>query len=223
MNRSLTRNILRAARGVPEVDAPFTLLVEVEHVFSREAFADAPAPWSPGDDFAEVMGGVWLRSNSDGTQTAVVTGVGPKQLPAADGGDWTDEEVWTVTTADADVFAWLDDKPHRVTWALGRSDVVIEREPYVGHPHEAVSDYWHRFYLRHWFTPERRADGRYGVTLACAPNDSWFSGPWPLADASSRLLASFGGRAHVRTVEVRDASDQRVPHGVSLMQRLSHL
>ncbi|MEV7891582.1 hypothetical protein ACWD3I_25085 [Streptomyces sp. NPDC002817] len=223
MNRSLTRNILRMARGVPTSEAPFAHLVEVEHVFSREAFADAPAPWSPGDDFAEVTGGAWLRDNGDRTQTAVVTDIGPRQLPAADGGKWTDEEVWTVTTADADVFAWLDDKPHRVTWALGRPDVTIEREPYAGHPHEAVADYWNRFYLRHWFTPESRADGRYGLTLACAPNDSWHSGPWRLADASSRLLKSLGGRASVRTVHVPGASDQRVPHSVSLMQFLSHL
>ncbi|MEW2434228.1 hypothetical protein AB0952_08605 [Streptomyces caniferus] len=222
MNRSLTRNIIRAARRTPDSDQGFRHLVQVEHTFPGDTFTDAPAPWSPGEGFTEVAGGAWLRRNSDGTQTAVVTDVGPKQLPAADGGVWTEEEVWTVTSADSEVFAWLDDKPHRVTWALGRADVEIVREPFTGHPHETEAHYWHEFYTRHWFMPELRTDGRYGLTLACAPNDSWELGPRPLADACGRLMAAFGGRAVVRNV-VADDADWRTPAPVSLMRRLTRI
>ncbi|MER5988076.1 hypothetical protein [Streptomyces sp. NPDC001787] len=222
MNRSLTRNILRSAHQAPSSTSPFAHLVEVEHTFPAGAFADAPAPWTPGDDFTEVTGGAWLRENADGTQTAVVTGVGPKELPAADGGKWTEEEIWTVTSADPSVFAWLDDKAHRITWALGREDVEITREPYAGHPAEAYGDYWHEFQLRHSFTPAPRADGRYTLTLACAPNSSWWNGPWPLTDASSRVMDTFGGHARVRTVTGPDARTT-IPAPVTLMRRLTRI
>ncbi|MFE1190215.1 hypothetical protein [[Kitasatospora] papulosa] len=223
MNRSLTLNIFRAARRTAVSTSPFTHLVEVEHVFPAGAFADAPAPWTPGEDFAVVTGGVWLRKNADGTQTAVVAGVGPKELPAADGGKWTEEEIWTVTSADPDVFAWLDDKAHRVTWALGREDVEITREPYAGHPVEAHDDYWHAFQLHHGFTPTLRTDGRYALTLACAPNGSWWNGPWPLADASSRVMDTLGGRARVRTVTNPGARTTITPAPVALMRQLARL
>ncbi|TLQ39183.1 hypothetical protein [Streptomyces marianii] len=221
MNRSLTRAVQQAVRLVPHGDDPFTHLVEVEHLFPSYAFSDAPARWTPGEGFTEVMGGAWIRDNADGTQTAVVTGVGPKQLPAADGGTWTEEEIWTVTSADPAVFAWLDDKPDRITWALGREDVEIVREPYQGHPAEAWETYWYRFSLENRFVPERRADGRYTLTLACAPNDGWDGfGPLSLADASSRVLATFGGRATVRT-SVSSSTSGRVPHPVTLMRMLT--
>ncbi|MFH0246410.1 hypothetical protein ACGRHY_29215 [Streptomyces sp. HK10] len=223
MNRSLTRNILRAAYRTPVSDHPFRHLVQVEHVFPTEVFADAPRPWSPGEDFTEVMSGTWLRSNDDGTRTAVVAGVGPKQLPAADGGPWTEEEVWTVTSADPEVFAWLDDKPHRVTWALGRPDVEIAREPYATHPQATVDAYWDAFWRRHWFTPDRRPDGHYGLTLACAPNyGAWEWGPRPLATVSGRIMAALGGRAVVRNVTLTgDAPHWRSPKPVSLMRCLA--
>ncbi|MEV1040542.1 hypothetical protein AB0J01_28410 [Streptomyces sp. NPDC050204] len=221
MNRSLTRSILRAARQAPADTSPFTHLVEVEHVFPAGAFTDAPVPWTPGDGFTAVTRGAWLRENADGTQTAVVAGVGPKKLPAADGGKWTEEEVWTVTSADPGVFAWLDDKAHRITWALGREDAEITREPYAGHPAEAYDKYWYAFQLRHRFTPALRADGRYALTLACAPNSSWWNGPWPLADASSRVMNSFGGRAHVRTVTGPNTRTAIVPAPVTRMRQLT--
>ncbi|GLF99940.1 hypothetical protein [Streptomyces yaizuensis] len=200
MNRSLTRNIISAARRTPDSTEPFTHLVEVEHLFPATAFADAPARWTPGEGFTEVAGGAWLRVNADGTRTAVVTGVGPKELPAADDGTWTGEEVWTVTSADPGVFTWLGDKPHRITRALGREDAEIVREPYEGHPAEAGETYWYSFGLKHGFTPVQRADGRYSLTLACAPNASWWNGPWRLVSASGRILKAHGGRAVVRTV-----------------------
>ncbi|MFD7556476.1 hypothetical protein ACFV9E_18300 [Streptomyces sp. NPDC059835] len=223
MNRSLTRNIIGAARRTPDSAEPFTHLVEVEHVFPDSAFADAPARWTPGADFTEVAGGAWLRENADGTRTAVVTGVGPKQLPAADGGTWTKEEVWTVTSADPDVFAHLDDKPHRITWALGREDVEIVREPYEGHPAEAWEEYWYAFQLRHRFTPARRTDGRYTLTLACAPNGTWWEGPWPLLHACNQVLKALGGRAVVRCVTVNDASPTATPAAVYQMRQQTPL
>ncbi|MEO3978948.1 hypothetical protein [Streptomyces sp. CAU 1734] len=219
MNRSLTRNIISAARRTPDSAESFTHLVEVEHLFPAGAFGDAPGRWTPGEGFTEVAGGAWLRVNADGTRTAVVTGVGPKELSAADGGPWTDEEVWTVTSADPDVFAWLGDKPHRITWALGREDVEIVREPYEGHPAEAWETYWYSFELKHGFTPVRRGDGRYTLTLACAPNASWWNGPWPLVSASDRILKSHGGRAAVRTVT--SAHPSATPATVYRMRRLS--
>lgn len=218
MNRSLTRSIISAARRTPDSTEPFTHLVEVEHAFPASAFTDAPARWTPGEDFAEVAGGAWLRQNADGTRTAVVTGVGPKELPAADGGEWTEEEVWTVTSADPDVFAYLDDKPHRVTWALGREGVEIVREPYEGHPAQAWEEYWYSFDLKHRFAPVPHGDGRYTLTLACAPNSSWWYGPWPLAAASNRLLKAHGGRATVRTATAVGAT---VPTTVQRMLRLT--
>ncbi|MFF4205518.1 hypothetical protein ACFYZ8_33270 [Streptomyces sp. NPDC001668] len=220
MNRSLTRQILRAARQTPDSAEPFRHLVEVDLFFGEAAFADAPEPWSPGAGFVEVMGGAWLRGNADGTQTAVVAGVGPKELPAADGGPWTEEEVWTVTSADPDVFAYLDDKPHRVTWAFGRLDVEIVREPYATHPQAAVDAYWEKFYRKWWFLPELREDGRHSVTLGCAPNDSWEHGPWPLARACGRLMSALGGRATVRRTVNPDAHRSVVPQCVTQMRSI---
>ncbi|MGW7463717.1 hypothetical protein ACWGJT_03190 [Streptomyces xantholiticus] len=221
MNRSLTRNILRAAHRTPRSDQRFAHLVEVDITFAAGAFTDAPAPWSPGEGFREVAGAAWIGGNADGTQTAVVAGVGPKELPAAGGGVWTDEEVWTVTSVDTAVFAWLDDKPDRVTWALGREDVEIERLPYSAHPHKVVADYWHEFYMEHGFIPERLAGGMYGLTLACAPNHSWEYGPRPLADACRRVVAAFGGRAAVRAVTREEVPEWRTPAPVSLMRNLA--
>lgn len=220
MNRSLTRQILRAAARTPRNgEQPFRHLVEVEHVFPAGCFADAPAPWTPGSDFTEQANGAWLRDNSDGTQT----GVGPKRLPAADGGTWTEEEVWTVTTADSEVFAWLDDKAHRVTWALGRPEVEIARTSYSGHPHEAYADYWHEFQMEHGFTPAVRADGRYVLTLACSvshTDDDWY-GPSALARAVARLLAEFGGRSKVRTATLDESSRWPAPAPVRTMRSLN--
>ncbi|MFI7089495.1 hypothetical protein ACIBUR_38655 [Streptomyces anulatus] len=220
MNRSLTRQILRAAARTPQDgERPFRHVVEVEHVFPPGSFADAPAPWTPGSDFTEQANGAWLRDNGDGTQTAVVTGVGPKQLPAADGGTWVEEEVWTVTTADSEVFAWLDDKAHRVTWALGRPDVEIARTSYSGHPHEGHADYWHEFQMEHGFTPALRPDGRYVLTLACSvshTNDDRY-GPSALVRAVARLLSRFGGRASVRTATSDDFGRRSAPAPVRAM------
>lgn len=239
MIRSLRRRVFQALDATPCVEASSDELdpahvivlrhrhrVEVEITFPRAAFADVPPSWSPGDDFTEVMGGAWLRTNMDGSQTAVVTGVGPKQLPALDGGVWTDEEVWTVTSHDRDVFAYLDDKPHRITWAAGRDDVTIVREPYPGHPYEAHEDYWCAFYLRHRFTPELGEDGRYRLLLASMPNAlDYRSNVLALADAASRVLKALGGRATVRCAE-REVDPDRFwvrPQEVELTHVLASL
>ncbi|MEV7892391.1 hypothetical protein ACWD3I_24900 [Streptomyces sp. NPDC002817] len=214
MNRSLRRRILRAYYATPCVDAPrewsqeATLQrhrhrVEVDITFPRGMFADAPRPWTPGEEYTEVLGGAWLRTNADGSQTAVVADVGPKTLPGRDGGPWTDEELWTVTSHDPSVFAYLDDKPHRITWALGRDDVTIIREPYAAHPHLAYADYWDAVHMQLHFTPRLDADGRYRLTLAAMPNSlaSTENNVLTLAAAASHVLKTVGGTAVVRSTE----------------------
>ncbi|MGW1976698.1 hypothetical protein [Streptomyces sp. NPDC001889] len=224
MTRSLTRNIIRAARRTPDSSQKFTHLVEVQIIFPLATFADAPTPWSPGPDFTELAGGSWLRDNRDGTQTAVVTGVGPKQLPAADGGVWTDTEVWTVTASDPNIFAHLHDKPHRITRALGRPGAQITREPQTGHPADAAEDYWLDVYMTHNFLPSKRPDGRYALTLACAPNASWEYGPWPLADACKRFMSWPGVRAVVRNVtDTNPGTNTHPQSSVLRMHRFSRI
>ncbi|GAA3087520.1 hypothetical protein GCM10020000_87950 [Streptomyces olivoverticillatus] len=191
-----------------------------ELIFPERTFADAPAPWSPGPGFAELLPGSWLRDNADGTWTGAVAGVGPKELPAADGGPWTEEEVWTVTAADRDVFAHLDNKPHRITWALGRADVEITREPYAAHPQAAVDEYWHVFYRRFGFRPDRRADGRYALTLACAPNSRQGT-TRRLTLACSWLMKALGARAVVRRVTDPSAREYITPLPVTLADTIA--
>ncbi|MFI0742436.1 hypothetical protein ACH4PU_30820 [Streptomyces sp. NPDC021100] len=215
MNRSLTRRVIRAWDRTPRSAHPYTHLVAVELTFPEHTFADAPDFWSPGPGFAELLPGSWLCDNGDGTWTGVVAGVGPKELPGADGGPWAEEEVWTVTSADRDVFAHLDDKPHRITWTLGRADVEILREPYAAHPQAAVDDYWHEFYRRFGFRPDRHPDGRYTLTLACAPNSRQGT-TRRLTLACGWLMRELGARASVCHVTDPGAREYITPPPVAL-------
>jgi hypothetical protein len=141
-------------------------------LFPDDAFADAPT-WHPGEGFENCTGYSWLRSNGDGTATAVVAGVGPKELPAHDGGVWTEEEVWTVTAPEERLLnvSSLWDKPHRISWMFNEPDAQIHREPYATHPVAAVDDYWEHFDNTWGFTP---------FTLECGAN--------PLGDGRRWLL-----------------------------------
>lgn len=162
MKRSLRRHIERAVNSTwgnnPKGRAGMvgTLLI-----FPNDAFADAPS-WHPGEDFEDCTGHSWLRSNGDGTATAVVAGVGPKELPALDGGVWTEEEVWTVTAPEDRLLevSSLWDKPHRITWMLDEPGAVIHREPYAPHPAADADAYWERFEKIWGFTPFTLEYGR---------------------------------------------------------------
>jgi hypothetical protein len=62
-----------------------------------------------------------------------------KDMPALDDGEWTGEEVWTVTAPTEVMNAGdLYDKPHRITWMAREPAAEVHREPYAGHPAQAV-------------------------------------------------------------------------------------
>lgn len=103
--------------------------------------------WTPGRDFTTAIPGrSWWRRDDERTITAVVV-VPPRLRPAWDGGEWTEDELWTIRlpySGDADLdpprpgVVWmpgvvymLHDKPHRVSWWAegepGRE--VLERVP----------------------------------------------------------------------------------------------
>ncbi|MFF7250499.1 hypothetical protein ACFZBU_42290 [Embleya sp. NPDC008237] len=175
MKRSLDRHLIRAIGQTRRDDHPFTHGIHARVTFPDKTFADAPAPWHPGPGFDEQTNGSWLRDNGDGTLTGVVCGIGPKEMPSHDGGPWTKEEVWTMTSPNPDHFAYLDDKPHRLTWHVGNPDVTVVREPYPGHPFALHALYWDTFKDRYGFTPQRcPADhgGNYHTDLICAP-ETW--------------------------------------------------
>jgi hypothetical protein len=94
------------------------------------------APKRPRGYRTAIKGVSWWRNNHDGTITAIVV-VPPKDRPAFDGGEWTENELWTVRLplAPGDVTRegpwwkpwrhyWLapgpvymlNDKPWRITW-----------------------------------------------------------------------------------------------------------
>jgi hypothetical protein len=207
VKRSLRRHIEAAINRSWNSDRDPSGQVTVVLSFPENAFPDAPI-WSPGPDFemtAEEC--AWLRDNHDGTSTAVVCGVGPKELPAADGGRWTVPEVWTVTAPSySHQFTSGDlwDKPHRITWLLREPGAIIHREPYAGHPSQAVDDYWTAFYDRWGFVPGRMtwgrfpyADRRRWVALYCRPGWANRPGERRLLEAAVLLARTFGATARV--------------------------
>ncbi|MER0477051.1 hypothetical protein ABR737_01530 [Streptomyces sp. Edi2] len=141
MQRSLRRHIERAVNKTltPDSTAYGVGMAGVLLLFPDDAFADAPT-WHPGSGFENCLAYSWLRSNGDGTATAVVAGVGPKERPAYDGGEWTEAEVWTVTANEERLLdvSSLWDNPHRITWMLDEEGAEIQREPYATHPIAAV-------------------------------------------------------------------------------------
>lgn len=88
--------------------------------------------WTPGRDFtAAIPGRSWWHRDDERTITAVAV-VPPRLRPAWDGGEWTEDELWTIRLPLMDgVVYMLHDKPHRVSWWAegepGRE--VIERVP----------------------------------------------------------------------------------------------
>lgn len=173
--------------------------------FPETAFPDAPQ-WSPGPDFYATAGEyAWRRDNSDGTSTVAVAGVGPKERPAADGGPWTEPEVWTATAPSDGPFmdsGAMWDKPHRVTWLLDEPEAVIHREPYAGHPSAAVDDYWEAFEEKWGFVPRRMyrgeypyADHRRWAVLHTEPAWKDMPGEVELLETAVFLARTFGAKA----------------------------
>ncbi len=177
--------------------------------FPDSAFPDAPH-WSPGPGFeitAGASGDAWLRDNLDGTSTAVVAGVGPKERPAADGGPWTEPEVWTATAPTGCTFmdsGAMWDKPHRITWLLDEPEAVIHREPYAGHPAAEMHAYWEEFEQRWGFVPRRMDRGRFPfadhrrfVVLHAVPGWDNLPNEVELLKATLVLVRTFGGTPRV--------------------------
>ncbi|MFE2640230.1 hypothetical protein ACFXKF_36700 [Streptomyces scopuliridis] len=156
MQRSLRRHIERAVNKSWNADSTAygVGMAGVLLLFPDDAFADAPT-WHPGPGFENCLSYSWLRSNGDGTATAVVAGVGPKERPGRDGGEWTEEEVWTVTADEETLLnvSSLWDKPHRITWMLDEAGAQIHREAYATHPVAAVETYWENFEKTWGFQP----------------------------------------------------------------------
>ena len=211
MKRSLRRKIEAASNQTwnPRLDNPRGQVTVVVS-FPENAFRDAPQ-WCPGPGFEATAGAggeyAWLRDNRNGTSTAVVAGVGPKERPAADGGPWTEPEVWTATAPTACTFmasGALWDKPHRITWLLDEPEAVIHREPYAGHPATAMHDYWEAFAQRWGFVPGRMDLGRYPfadhrrfVVLHAEPGWDNLPNEIELLKAAVLLARTFGGTPRV--------------------------
>lgn len=211
MKRSLRRKIETACNQTwnPRRDnlrGQVTVVVS----FPENALPDAPQ-WCPGPGFEATAGAggeyAWLRDNLNGTSTAVVAGVGPKERPAADGGPWTEPEVWTATAPTGSNFmasGALWDKPHRITWLLDEPEAVIHREPYAGHPAAAMHDYWETFTQRWGFVPGRMDRGRYPfadrrrfVVLHAEPGWDNLPNEVELLKAAVLLSSTFGGTPRV--------------------------
>ncbi|MFF8786923.1 hypothetical protein [Streptomyces sp. NPDC015125] len=207
MQRSLARKIDRAVNKTWSADPNSWRagMVGALLIFPDGAFADAPT-WHPGPGFEPCTGYSWLRSNGDGTATAVVGGVGPKERPAFDGGVWTEAEVWTVT-ADEELLlevSSLWDKPHRITWMLDEEGAEIHREPYANHPLAAVDAYWDRFERTWGFSPftledgsNPLGDGRRWLLLTAEPGWGNIPDEVDLLRVSSALADIFGAKVRV--------------------------
>lgn len=206
MKRSLRRHIEHAVNSTwsknPKGRAG---MVGALLLFPDDAFADAPA-WHPGEGFENCTGYSWLRSHGDGTATAVVVGVGPKERPAYDGGVWTEEEVWTVTAPEERLLevSSLWDKPHRITWMLDEPDAEIHREPYAPHPVTAVDDYWEHFEDTWGFRPftleygrNPLGEGRRWLLLTSEPGWDNIPDESDLHYVTHTLAALFGAEVRV--------------------------
>ncbi|MFG2847451.1 hypothetical protein ACGF12_30425 [Kitasatospora sp. NPDC048296] len=202
MKRSLRRHVQHAVRRTwnPRSFKYGNGAAAALVVFPRGAFADAPT-WHPGQGFTSCLEGSWLRSNADGTATAVVTGVGPKERPAHDGGPWTEPEVWTVTAGKELLLSIssLWDKPHRISWMADEPGAAISREPYATHPQAAVEAYWEAFEHQWGFTPTSvpgTAERRY-LLLSCKPGWADLPNEVDLMKTSRALARHFGATVRV--------------------------
>ncbi|MGW1007466.1 hypothetical protein ACWDBD_44115 [Streptomyces sp. NPDC001118] len=206
MKRSLRRNIERAVnQSWVGPDAHRSGWAGVLLLFPDDAFADAPT-WHPGPGFENCLAYSWLRSNGDGTATAVVAGVGPKEMPAYDGGVWTEEEVWTVTADEERLLevSSLWDKPHRITWMFYEEGAQIHREPYATHPIAAVESYWENFEKVWGFQPftleygrNPLGEGRHWLLLTAEPGWDNIPDEVDLLRVSHTLARAFNAKARV--------------------------
>lgn len=214
MKRSLRRRIERASNETWNPRRPggdWRGRVSVVVSFPEGAFAGAPE-WSPGPGFEVTAGGggdyAWLRRNGDGTSSAVVAGVGPKEIPALDGGPWIDDpEVWTVTAPSSCWFfesGDLWDKPHRISRLLDEPGAQVDRELYASHPVARAYAYWEDFEQRWGFRPGRMhrgrhpfADHRRFVVLDAEPGWENLANEVELLEATMMLVRAFGGRPRV--------------------------
>lgn len=203
MKRSLRRHIERAINAT----WPRRGEVTVALLFPDTAFPDAPT-WHPGPGFeTTVENHAWRRDNNDGTTTAVVTNVGPKQHPSLTGGTWTDPEVWTVTAPSCHIVmdsGALWDKPHRITWTLDDPQAVIHRQPYQTHPTATVHAYWQAFENTWGFQPRifeygtpAFGEGRRWIALTCQPGWANLTGEDDLLEAAVTICRRFGAKARV--------------------------
>ncbi|MFB7378581.1 hypothetical protein ACFC6U_27905 [Kitasatospora purpeofusca] len=202
MKRTLHRHVQRAARRTwnPHRHRYGNGMVAALVIFPREAFADGPL-WHPGPGFTRCLDNSWLRTNTDGTATAVVTGVGPKELPALDGGPWTEPEVWTVT-AEEDLLLTVSslwDKPHRISWMNREPGATVHREAYTSHPQAAVDTYWEAFEETWGFVPTAlpgTTEHRY-LLLSCDPGWENLPNEVDLANTALTLARRFGAKVRV--------------------------
>jgi hypothetical protein len=228
MKRSLRRRIERAVNKTWTTDttAYRAGMVGALLLFPDDAFADAPT-WHPGPGFENCTGHSWLRSNGDGTATAVVAGVGPKELPAYDGGVWTEEEVWTVTADEERLLevSSLWDKPHRISWMLDEEGAQIHREPYATHPVAAVESYWERFEQTWGFAPftlecgrNPLGEGRRWLLLTAEPGFDNIPDEVDLLNVTGALADIFGAKVRVYSYDrarrrVNGPIERQIFHG----------
>ncbi|MEU5137002.1 hypothetical protein [Streptomyces californicus] len=168
--------------------------VAVAVICPEGAFADAPH-WSPGPGFAAVGGEspesrCWARANADGTATVVAAGVGP--VP----------EVWTVTAAPENFDGCgLGNSMHGITRMRDEPGAVVHREPYAGHPSEAVARYWDAFRKEWGVIP--RGEVQEGAGWMFGHGKVWFyldarvEDSGVLHGAALELCESFGATARV--------------------------
>jgi hypothetical protein len=203
MKRSLRRHIEHAINQTWPRHGDVTIAI----LFPQAAFPHAPT-WTPGPDFHPTAGEyAWRRDNPDGTVTAVVAGVPPKEMPALDGGPWTEPEVWTVTAPATNPFmdsGSLWDKPHRITWTLDDPDAVIHRAPYHSHPAATVSRYWETFETTWGFRPRTLecgqhpfSEGTRWLALTCQPGWADEPGEDDLLNITVDICRRFGAKARV--------------------------
>ncbi|MEY9842478.1 hypothetical protein [Streptacidiphilus sp. EB103A] len=211
MKRSLRRNIERAVNETYGTGVHRAGMAGVLLLFPKDAFADMPTAWHPGEAFENVLAYTWLRDNGDGTATAVVAGVWPKERPALDGGEWTEPEVWTVT-ADRQVLedtSSLGDKPQRITWMLDVPGAHIVREPYATHPVAAVEAYWERFEKDWGFVPNELeygknplGPGRRWLMLTSEPGFANIPNEDELLRIATILIRRFNAEARVYSYNI---------------------
>lgn len=209
MMRSLSNRVFRAIESTDFKAAlgSYAGAVGVAVLFPVDGFSDAPK-WTPGHGFAGGGSGdsparrSWLRNNEDGTVTGVAAGI------TAPNGR---REVWTVTaTEDQWDGHWMSNGIHDIIGIEQIPGVTVHREPYRGHPAQAMEEYWDEFVETWGFIPEGQlggkwpfAEGQYWVSLECFPRVPQLGTVWDVIDATLALTRRFGGEARVYPFDPR--------------------